>query len=79
MCHSLNVPELCFHIWCNDGSFEPKYAAEFLILTTIYIVVLLTGINFCNNNNKGGPVGWGKVIYTRDQKCTRNSVWKTDR
>ena len=44
--HSLNVPGLCFDIWPGVGSFEPKYAAEFLILITIYIVVLLTGINY---------------------------------
>ena len=35
----------CFHIWPNDVSFELKHVAEFLILITIYIVVLLTGIN----------------------------------
>ena len=44
--HSLNSPGLCFHIWPDDGSFEPKQVAEFLILITIYIVVLLTGINY---------------------------------
>jgi len=37
---------LCFHIWPGDGSFEPKYVAEFLILIAIYVVVLLTGINY---------------------------------
>jgi len=45
--HSLNVPGLCFHIWPDGGSFEPKHVAEFLILITKYIVVLLTGINYC--------------------------------
>ena len=27
----------CFHIWPDDGSFELKHVAEFLILITIYI------------------------------------------
>ena len=40
------VPGLCFHIWPDDGSFELKHVAEFLISVTIYIVVLLTGINY---------------------------------
>jgi len=44
--HSLNIPGLCFHIWPDDGSFEPKHVAKFLILITIYIVVFLTGINY---------------------------------
>jgi len=26
---TLNVPGLCFHIWPDDGSFEPKHVAEF--------------------------------------------------
>jgi len=26
---SLNVPGLCFDIWPDDGSFEPKNVAEF--------------------------------------------------
>jgi len=30
----------------DDGPFEPKHVAELLILITIYIVVLLTGINY---------------------------------
>jgi len=38
------VPGLCFHIWSDDGSFELKHVAEFLILITIHTVVLLTGI-----------------------------------
>ena len=41
------VPGLCFHIWPDDGSFELKHVAEFLILITIHIVVLVTGINYC--------------------------------
>ena len=44
--HTLNEPGRCFHIWPDDGSFEPKHVAEFLILITIYNVVLLTGINY---------------------------------
>jgi len=44
--HSLNIPGLFFHIWPDDGSFELKHLAEFLILFTIYTVVLLTGINY---------------------------------
>ena len=35
-----------FYIWPDDGSFEPKYVPEVLILITIYIVVLVTGINY---------------------------------
>ena len=42
----LNVPGLCFHIRPDDGSFEPKHVAKFLILITIYNAVLLTGINY---------------------------------
>jgi len=43
----MNVPGLCFRIWPVNGSFEPKHVAEFLILVTIlYIVVLLTGVNY---------------------------------
>jgi len=34
---TLNIPGLFFHIWPDDGSFEPKYVAKFLILITIYI------------------------------------------
>jgi len=37
--HSLEVPGLCFHIWPDDGSFEPKHVALFLILVTIYRVI----------------------------------------
>ena len=37
---------MCFHIWPDDGSFEPKHVAKFLILITVYIVVLLAGINY---------------------------------
>jgi len=33
------------HIWPDDGSFEQKHA-EILLLITIYIVVLLTGISY---------------------------------
>ena len=44
--HSLTVPVLFFHMFSDDGSFEPKYVAEFLIMVTIYIVQLLTGINY---------------------------------
>jgi len=44
--YPLNVPGLCFHIWHDDGSFEQKHVAEFLIFITVYIVVLLTGINY---------------------------------
>jgi len=40
------IQGLCFHIWPDDGFYEPKHVAEFLILITIYIVVLLTGINY---------------------------------
>jgi hypothetical protein len=39
--HALTVPGLCFHIWSDDGSFEPKYVAEFLISITVHIVHLL--------------------------------------
>ena len=42
----MNVAGLCFHIWPDDVSFEPKYVAEYLILITVYIVVLLNGINY---------------------------------
>jgi hypothetical protein len=44
--HSSKIPGLCFHIWPDDGSFEPKHVAEFLILIAICIVVLLIGINY---------------------------------
>ena len=44
--HSLNVPELCFRIWPEDGSFEAKHVAEFLTLIAMYTVVLLTGITY---------------------------------
>ena len=43
--HFLNVPGLCFHIWPDDGFYEPKHVAEFLILIIIYIV-LLAGIDY---------------------------------
>jgi hypothetical protein len=33
-------------MWPDDGSFEAKHVALFSILVTIYIVVLLTGINY---------------------------------
>jgi len=32
-------------MWPADGFFEPKHVAQCLILITIYIVVLLRGIN----------------------------------
>jgi len=35
-----------FSIWPDYGSFELKRVAEFLISITVYIVVLLTGINY---------------------------------
>ena len=44
--HSLNVPGLCFHIWPDDGSLELNHVADILILITIYIVVIFTGINY---------------------------------
>ena len=44
--HTLGVTGLCFHIWPDDGSLELKHVAEFLILITMYNVVLLTGINY---------------------------------
>ena len=37
--HSLNVPLLCFHIWPDDGSLQPKHVAEFLTLITIYKII----------------------------------------
>ena len=40
------VAGLCFYIWPDDDSFDPKHVTEFLILITVYIVVLLTGINY---------------------------------
>jgi hypothetical protein len=36
---------MCFGIWPDFGSIEKKHVVEFLVLITIYIVVLLTGIN----------------------------------
>jgi len=36
--YCLSVPVLCFIIWPDDGSFEPKHVAEFLILIIIYIL-----------------------------------------
>jgi len=35
-------------IWPDDGFFEPKHVAEFLISITIYTVVLLTGTHYYN-------------------------------
>jgi len=29
------------YVWADDGSFEPKYVAEFLILITIYIYIYI--------------------------------------
>ena len=34
--HCLNVPVLCFRVWPDDGSFEPKRVTEFLTLIAIY-------------------------------------------
>ena len=40
MC-ALNVSGRCFDIWPDDGSFEQKNVAEFLILITIYIYIYI--------------------------------------
>ena len=45
-CTECTLPGLCFYIWPDDGSFELKNVAEFLILITTHIVVLLTRINY---------------------------------
>jgi len=39
--HFLNVPVLCFHIWPDDGSFEPKHVARVLILITMFIYIYI--------------------------------------
>ena len=62
---SLNVPGLCFHIWPGDSSFEPKHATEFLILITIYIVVLLTGINYYITEQRGSQILCGGNLQPR--------------
>jgi len=46
VCELSECTSTVFCIWPNDGFFEPKHVAEFLILIAIYIVVLLTGINY---------------------------------
>ena len=46
MCALSECISTVFCVWPDDGTFEPKHVAEFLILITIYIVVLLTGINY---------------------------------
>jgi len=38
---ALNVSGRCFDIWPDDGSFEQKNVAEFLILITIYIYIYI--------------------------------------
>jgi len=38
---------MCFDIWPDDGSFEAKHAAEFLILINIYCCV----------------IDWNKLLY----------------
>ena len=65
--HSLNVQGLCFHIWPHDGSFEPGNVAEFLILITVYIV-LLTGINYyiIAIHNWMAPIKLYCIIYRLD-------------
>jgi len=45
VCALAECTSTVFCIWPDDGSIEPKHVAEFLILVTVYIVVLLTGIN----------------------------------
>jgi len=60
--HIQRVHTLSFHIWHDDGSFEPKRVSEFLILITMCTVVLLTGINyyiFCSTQR---DVSYQKIV-----------------
>ena len=41
--------QYCFHIWPDDGSFQPKHVAEFLILIIIYIYCCV--------------IDWNKLLY----------------
>ena len=68
--HCLNVPALCVHICPADGSFEPKGVAEFLILITIYIVVLLTGILLLHYSNEF-RIKYGRTRVPEDFKRSR--------
>ena len=78
--HSLNVPGLRFHIWPDGGSFEPKHVAEFLILITIYIyiVVSLTGINYYTGClQKNGAVSKGNkefISHLTRAQCTPSAA-----
>ena len=58
--HCLNVPGLCFHIWPDDGSFEPKHVTEFLISITIHCCA----------------TDWNEVLYycntQRGGSCQKN-------
>jgi len=48
------------------GSFGPKHVAEFLILITVYIVVLLTGTNYFITVMHSGMAGiknWNGVRF----------------
>jgi len=70
--HSLNVPGMCLHVWPDDGSFEPKQVAEFLILIAVYIVVLKDWNNllyYCNTQRDGS---YKKYICS---KCTVRTVY----
>ena len=67
-----HVPVLCFHIWSDDDSFEQKHVTEFLILIAIYVVVLLTGINYSiiAIHNGMAPIK-GQSVFTDEWKSKR--------
>jgi len=64
-----------FDIWPDDESFELKHVAEFLILITIYIyiVLLLTGIKYyiIATHNRMAPV---KIIKRHFQVLRLQNV-----
>ena len=58
MSHSLYVPRPCFHMWPDDGPFEPKHVVECLILITIYRVIQKDGLNWTVTAPQHKPDSW---------------------
>ena len=72
--HCLNVPVLCFHIWPDDGSFEPKNFAEFLIIfTNICCVIVRTNLLYhINASSVSRFVPRGQTDVTKQVVAFRN-------
>jgi len=67
------VAGLWFHIWPDDGSFEPKHVAEFVILVNIYIYCCIIDWNkllyYCNTQRDGSCQSFRRVSFRNATLC----------